>query len=1048
MRAIILLSLAAVPALARPVDLRCGYLTNPLGIDQAQPRLSWRSDHTERNWTQSAYQVRVASSVTALAAGQADVWDSGKQTTSDSIGIVYAGKNLAAGRRYFWTVRVWDAQGRAEDAAEPAWFETGLLASADWKAKWISRKDPAEDAVQAALHWIWVAGQDAFAVAPKTAAVFHKEVDLSGKPAEAALFVAARGAFKAKINGQDAGAKSDFRAFDRQDVTNLLRAGRNTIEVTVTALPPGFPFGGAQGKGVPAAMAALLQIRDAGGNTQRQASDAHWQARLETEPDFKPAGVVGDLADKRLGADTGPLPGPASLLRREFSVAKPIRAARLYVTALGSYRAFLNGSRVGDDLLTPEYTDYSKRVTYQTYDVTTLLTRGRNAIGAMLGDGWFGSGLTWTGLRFSFLPGPTRFLAQLQIDYADGMSATVVSDDSWRTAPAPVLHSEIYAGEVYDARLEQPGWDKGGFNDAAWAPALVSEAPPGILSAEVTVPARIVARLKPESVTEHPNGAWIVDMGQNMVGWLRVKATGGAGTRIRLSFAEILSPDGSLYRDNLRNANSTDVLYLRGGAQTWSPHFTFHGFRYVEVTGFPGKPDTANFEGEVVSSAQTLTGKLSTSSDLVNKMWQVAIWGERSNFLSIPTDCPQRDERLGWTGDAEVFWRTGAYNADIAAFGHKWLRDLTDDQTAEGAFGNVAPGVAKMGPFFAAGAPGWGDAGVIVPWTAWQQYGDRGLVSENWTAMERWMKFIADGNPDFLRKKRLGPDFADWLAPDSRTPHDLIATAYWSMMAGMMSQMAHAIGQETAAANYADLGGQIRAAFQKAYIKADGTVGTGTETCYVLALHMNLVPEPLRMAAVERLVKEIEAKQWHVSTGFLGTPHLLFALAENGRVDVAYRLLLTETYPSWGYMIRKGATTWWERWNSDSGDPAMNSFNHYAFGSVVAWIYRYVAGIGTETSGPGFREIVIHPRTAGPITHARGEYDSVYGKIVSDWTAGTGGDVSLRVVIPPNTRAMVYLYAKPDGRVTESGKPVKAREGPDGTRIVSVGSGSYTFETR
>ena len=840
----------------------------------------------------------------------------------------------------------------------------------------------------------------------------------------------AHGGYKATINGQAAGAKNGFNSFDRQDVTNLLVAGPDTIEIAVTY----------SGSGTPA-VAGLLKIQRADGTAEMHATESGWQGRLQSDTEFKPAADLGGLA--AVTPDPGPLPAPAGLFRREFTVLKPLAAARLYVTALGSYRVFLNGNRVGSDLLTPEYADYSKRVTYQVYDVTSLLKRGNNAIGAMLGDGWFGSALTWTGFRFSFLPPPTRLLAQLQMDYSDSTSGTVVTDGSWKTAQSPVLRAEIYAGETYDSRLEQPGWDKAGFQDAAWKPAHVADAPPSVLSSEVTVPPRIVDTVKPEAIKPAPNGGWIVDMGQNMVGWLNLKASGTAGTRVRLRFAETLTPDGDIYRDNLRNADATDILYLRGGEQTWSPHFTFHGFRYVEITGLDSQPNLADLTGEVVSSAQNLTGKLSTSSDLVNKMWQVSIWGQRGNFLSIPTDCPQRDERLGWTGDAEVFWRTGSYNADIAAFGHKWMRDLTDDQTAEGAFGNVAPGVAKMGDFFAIGAPGWGDAGVIMPWTAWQQYGDVSLIRQYWDAIERWMKFIEERNPNYLRTKGVGPNFADWLAPDSRTPKDLIATAYWAMLARMMSQMAKATGHAADVARYDELGERIRAAFEKAYVNEDGQVGPGTETSYVLALHMNLLPDSLRAAATERLVREIEAKGWHVSTGFLGTPHLLFALAENGRADVAYRLLLTETYPSWGYMIRKGATTWWERWNSDSGDPAMNSFNHYAFGSVVAWIYRYVAGIDTLTAAPGFRQIVIHPRTGGPITHARGEYDSVYGKIVSDWTTAADGGLTLRVTIPANTHAVVYL---PTGAITEDGKTVASKEGLDGTRIVSVGAGSYVFE--
>jgi alpha-L-rhamnosidase len=372
------------------------------------------------------------------------------------------------------------------------------------------------------------------------------------------------------------------------------------------------------------------------------------------------------------------------------------------------------------------------------------------------------------------------------------------------------------------------------------------------------------------------------------------------------------------------------------------------------------------------------------------------------------------------------------------------MRDVTDDQSHAGAFGNVAPGVSGV-PFLNDGAPGWGDAGVIVPWTAWQHYGDTALVLEHWEAMRRWMKYIEEGNPDYLRRKRVGPNFADWLAPDQRTPRDLVATAYWVLIADMMSQMARAVDRESDAQLYAETYEKIRAAFQKAWVKDNGEVGPGTQTSYVLALHMKLVPDSLRSAVVERLVKEIEAKGWHVSTGFLGTPHLLFALADNGRLDAAYRLLLTETYPSWGYMLRKGATTWWERWNSDTGDPAMNSFNHYAFGSVVAWVYRYVAGIDTDSDAPGFRAIVIRPRTGGPITRARGEYDSVYGKIASDWNSAADGAFTLRLTIPANTRANVYLPARPGSRVTEGAQPVETRDGPEGTRIAEVGSGSYEF---
>jgi alpha-L-rhamnosidase len=428
-------------------------------------------------------------------------------------------------------------------------------------------------------------------------------------------------------------------------------------------------------------------------------------------------------------------------------------------------------------------------------------------------------------------------------------------------------------------------------------------------------------------------------------------------------------------------------------------------------------------------------------------MRSIGIWGQRGNFLSIPTDCPQRDERLGWMGDAGVFWRTGSYNFDIAAFSQKFMRDVVDAQTSQGAFTNVSPDTLPFGDLGSEGAPGWGDAGIIVPWTTWTQYGNKAIIEENWDAMQRWMEFIHSRNPDFLRKNGVGPNFADWLAPDEHTDKTLLATAYWALISNMMSDMAHAAGKDADAKHYSEISENIRAAFQKAYIKENGEVGSGTQTSYVVALYTKMAPDSLEPILVGRLVKDIESRGWHLSTGFLGTPFLLFTLADHGRSDVAYRLLLNETYPSWGYMLSKGATTWWERWNGDSGDPAMNSYNHYAFGSVIAWVYRYVAGIDTSTSSPAFKKIVIRPHLDSRVTSARGEYDSIYGRIVTDWKSGPDARFSLKVIIPANTTADVYLPASGHAQVTESGKTMESRRDGD-TLLVSIGSGSYNFEVQ
>ena len=1040
---------------AVPVHLRCEYLQNPLGIDVPAPNLSWQSDNTERNWKQASYEVLVASSKALLQSGQADVWDSGKIDSDESVGIAYKGPALESRKRYYWMVRVWDAAGRTSDSNEDAWWEMGLLRPEDWKAKWIAWKNPEDDADRKDIHWIWAKGQDALAAVPKTTVTFRTSVMVPEKPREAALFIAVRGNYAAKVNGHDVGHKSEWGAFDRRDINDELKVGSNLVEIAVTApdVPQWGPSAGA--KTTKAALAALVKIRRANGSVLRFPSGETWQ-ESDSSNSWQVANVVADLGDKELG-DPGPLPQPAASFRRSLTVSKEVSSARLYVTALGSYRMFLNGARVSDDVLTPDFTDYHKRVLYQTYDVTKLLKSGNNQISALLGDGWYGSPLTWAGMHF-FTP-PPRFQAQLELNYADGSQDVVVTDDSWKASSSPIVESQIYGGETYDARQEKAGWQDSNFDDSHWSSAVVAEAPSIGISSQVDVPTRVIETLKPKRVNPLGNGAHVFDMGQNMVGWVTLKVKGTVGMKVRLRFAEILNPDGTIYTANLRNADATDTYILKGGAEeTFAPNFTFHGFRYVEVTGYPGAPPLDAITGDVVSSvSDEPAAKLATSSDLVNRMWEIGLWGQRGNFLSIPTDCPQRDERLGWMGDAGVFWRTGTYNFDVAAFSQKFIQDIVDAQTSQGAFTNVSPNTLPFGGGEPegteawnegmVGAPGWGDAGVIVPWTTWVQYGDKSVIEKNWGAMQRWMEFIQSRNPDYIRKNGVGPNFADWLAPDPNTNKDLLATAYWALIAHMMSQIAHAAGKESDAKRYEDVVQNIRSAFQKTYIQPDGTVGTGTQTSYVVALYTKMAPESLEPVLVQKLVQDIEAHNWHLSTGFLGTPFLLFTLADHGRSDVAYRLLLNETYPSWGYMLSKGATTWWERWNGDTGDPSMNSYNHYAFGSVIAWVYRYAAGIDTTTDAPGFKEIIVHPHLDASMPAARAEYDAVYGKIVSDWKGTPSGPFSLTVTIPANTSATVFLPAIQGAHVTEGGKPIKA-QAEGGSLVVRTGSGTYNFEVK
>ena len=1047
--------LFASVAWAAPMALRVDQRTNPLGIDSTEPSLSWRSDATARNWRQQAYEIEVASSGELLHAGKADVWDSGRVASMESVGLPYRGPALRSGTRYFWQVRTWDAENREERSAEMAWWEMGLLRPEDWTAQWISHDDTAERAVLARVQWLWLPGEDALQVAGKTEAEFRTTVHFDTLPETAVLHLLSGGTYTTTVNGKETGHKEEWGAFDREDVRSVLKAGvgaagDNEIVVRTAARNAKAPNTVAQ------AVAAMLELREHGGRVRQVVSDAGWQAR-RSGGDWKTAQVVGGLHALRVsvGSDRREMmPAPervssgVSLMRSGFTLRGRVRSARLYVTAMGAYRAFLNGQRVGDAELTPGFTDFRKRVLYQTYDVTAMVHPGRNVMGAMLGAGWHGSPLLWAGIRE--FQGPDLLRAQLDVTLADGSHTVVVSDRNWRSAEDATDSSEIYGGETYDAREAQPQWNTVGFAmKTGWAAAKEQSVPAKVaISAQPDLPVHVSQQLQPVSArllaaTNGQPADMLFDMGQNMVGVVKLRVRGARGTTIRLQFAERLKPDGSVYTENLRNADATDEYTLRGGVEeVWTPAFTFHGFRYVQVSGLPAGAGKETLEGEVMNSLPDKPAlRFSSSSSLLNSMFDLGLWGQRGNFFSVPTDCPQRDERMGWMGDAGVFWRTGSYNFAIDSFTHKFMEDVTDAQTPAGAFANISPNLLQVGPE-AVGAPGWGDAGVLVPYATWMQYGDRGVIDRNWDAMERWLHFIESTNPDHLRQKELGPNYADWLAPDPNTPPDLVATAYWALITQQMETMAQATGRADASKRYAALTIKIRDAFRTAFVEDDGTVAGGTQTAYVLALYAGMAKQDQRHAMTDRLVASIEEHGTHLTTGFLGTPFLLFVLDTEGRSDVAYRLLLSDTYPSWGYMVSKGATTWWERWNGDTGDPGMNSYNHYAFGSVMAWVYRRVSGIDTDAQGAGFHHLVIAPHTDPKLTHARTEYESVYGTIITDWTRGADDGLQLAVTIPANTTATVTLPAGPKQSVSLDDTPLMVG---NATATAEIGAGTYHF---
>jgi alpha-L-rhamnosidase len=769
-------------------------------------------------------------------------------------------------------------------------------------------------------------------------------------------------------------------------------------------------------------------------------------------------GPAGDL-DPPTGDEYDALANglaPCPYLRRGFGLEKPVRRARLYATARGVYEISLNGTRVGEDVLAPGWTDYRKRIQYQSYDVTELLREGPNALGAILGDGWYAGFVGFdpkrAGAHYGAKP---SLLAQLDVEYEDGTTESVATDGSWRSSTGPIEFSDLLAGESYDARLEMPGWDGPGFDDSGWFGVETEEIGDALIVAQPDEGVRATEEVAAKEVTEPQGGVNVFDMGQNMVGWVRLKVEGEAGTTVKMRFAEALNPDGTIYTENLRSARQTDTYTLKGaGEEVYEPRFTFHGFHYVEVTGYPGEPPLDAVTGRVVHSATPPAGTFECSSQMVNKLQENIVWGQRGNFLSIPTDCPQRDERLGWTGDAQIFVRTAAYNMDVAAFFTKWMADVEDAQTPQGAFTDVVPLLESGVIDLSRGAPAWGDAGVIVPWTIYNAYGDTRMIEKHYEAMTRWMEYLRDANPDLVRKNKLGNNYGDWLNPmGDATPKDLLATAYWAYDAKLMAEMSRTIDREDEAADYEELFGNIKEAFNRAYVDPDGRVEGDTQTGYVVALHMDLLPEELRAKAAEHLVRTIEEKDWHLSTGFVGVGYLCPVLTEAGYPDVAYRLLENETYPSWGYTIKNGATTIWERWDGwteENGfqSPNMNSFNHYSLGSVGEWLYRYVAGI--DAASPGFGHILIRPLPGGSLTHAGASHDSVRGRIESRWEL-SDGRLRLGVKIPANTTATVHVPTADVGGVTEGDGPAAEAEGvmfvrgEDGAAVFEVGSGEYEF---
>lgn len=819
-----------------------------------------------------------------LRKGGANVWDSGRTASDQSIYVPYDGPPLASRLRYFWRVRVWDAQGQPSPWSEATWWEMGLLEPNQWRAQWILRRSSSQ-----------------------------------------------------------------------------------------------------QGQ-----------------------------------------------------------PQPCPHFRVQFPLRGQITRARLYATARGIYRLHVNGQVVSEDTFAPGWTDYRRRLLVQTYDVGSLLVDGDNAIGAIVGDGWYcGHVAHFPRGHYGKVP---AFLAQLIVEHADGRMQVIATGPEWTTKDGPIRSADLIQGEAYDARLALPGWDSPEPASTGWEPVGVEPVDLSLLVPSCRIP---VCRtpLAPQAVSAI-SGGWLVDFGQNCTGRL-VLSPGPvpAGTVYTLRHAEMLQPDGAIYTANLRTAAATDRYTTSGHpAEQYEPTFTFHGFRYAEIVADQPVSQPA-VSAVALSSDLRQTGTFACSNPMVNQLWQNILWTLRNNYLEVPTDCPQRDERLGWLGDAQVFIRTACYACDVLPFMTRWLGEVASAQRPDGAYPDVAPDVG-----LGAGNAGWADAGVIIPWVLYRVYGDRRILERHYESMTRWIDWQLAHSKGLIRPEE---GFGDWLSLVGGTSLSFIGTAYFAHSADLMARIAAVLGRRDDAQRFQMLYEQIRIAFQMAFVAPDGTVGGGTQTCYTLALRFGLLPEDLRPAAARRLVNDIEQRNGHLTTGLLGTAHLLPTLADHGYLETAYTLLQQETFPSWGYMIRQGATTIWERWDGwtkEKGfqDPSMNSFNHYGLGSVGAWLFTHVAGIDCSPLRPGYGEVRIRPQPGGGLVYACATYDSVRGLIRSEWRQERTG-LSLVVCVPPNTRAQVYIPALALDRVTEQGRPLTENSDFGWPRFdgafasAYVGSGEYAF---
>lgn len=804
-----------------------------------------------------------------------------------------------------------------------------------------------------------------------------------------------------------------------------------------------------------------VRIWDESGNQSNWSDTANWSVGLLNFSEWKGLFISHDVGyDKTDKYGKLYLP-PARYVRKSFELNKKVKKAKVYATALGLYELRLNGEKVGDDYFAPGWTDYDKRVYYQTFDITDQIKQGENAIGAVIADGWYAGYVGYALLvrldkvREFYGVNPA-FMGQIEIEYEDGTTETIASDLSWKSSEGPIREADILMGEVYDARLEQTGWDAPGFNDSHWSTPKLYTYPAGALDVHPGGLVKTIETLETKAITVPEKGKYIFDLGKNIAGMVRLKVQGKRGQKITIRYGEILMEDGTLQTENLRLARATDTYILKGeGIETWQPKFTYHGFQFVEVSGLTKKPDPDVITGLVMSSIETDKSTFSASNEMNNILYKNIQTTHKANYFEVPTDCPQRDERLGWTGDAQTFMRSGTYLANTAPFMTKYLVDLDDSQQWYGVYPNFAPFPYSRPDQY---SPAWMDAGIIMPHTMYKVYNDARILEYMYPGMEKFMDFQADASTDFIRPPG-SANWGDWLSVNEETSKGYVAAAFYGYDAKLMIEMANALGKKEDVVKYTQLFENIKKAFAKKYLLADGLTTEDTQTTYALALYFDLYPsEELAKKGAARVAQKIKENGYTFSTGFLGTKHIMPSLSKYGYHDLAYKLFQQTKYPSWGYSIDNGSTSIWERWNSYTKDKAqnssinvaMNSFSHYAFGSVAEWMFMYAVGIDSEDYG--YRNIIIKPAISKEMKFINGSYESINGPIASSWN-WEGNSLTMNVTIPVNTKATIYVPTTSVASLMEGNKAVAENsyisliDFKDNVAILEVGSGTYAFQS-